>query len=178
MAPETKPDGYPDEEDEGSLLKEASRLAHSVRPAHLSDICCVNDSSQAFGEGGMEREADLSASAAAQDPRPSASTARPKWRKRIVVPKPGTSSQRNQRQVHRPAVSDEAPQDEGESEAPSRGPSKATEVPDDDDVGMGDHASNSNRADTPHAARPQEGGEVRTPKRIPPHSNVYSRVAT
>jgi hypothetical protein len=167
MAPETKPDGYPDEEDEDSLLKEASRLAHSVRPAHLSDICCVNDSSQAFGEGGIETEADLSAS-----------TARPKWGKCIVVPKPGTSNQRNQRQVHRPAVSEEAPQDEGESEAPSRGPSKASEVPDDDDVGMSDHTSNSNRGDTPHAARLQEGGEVRTPKRIPPHSNVYSRVVT
>jgi len=79
--PETRPDGSPDEEDEeqNPLLKEASRLAHSVRIISPRNICHANCSLQTFDEDWMETDTETgpSASTAARKSHHSTSTARP-----------------------------------------------------------------------------------------------------
>lgn len=79
-APETVPDDLDEEdEDESSLLKEASRLAHSVRVIHLCGIRRTDRPLQVFDDDRMntDTEAGLSISEAARRTPDSASTARP-----------------------------------------------------------------------------------------------------
>lgn len=147
VAPEKQSDasiGKGDEE-QGSLLKEASRLAHSVRVVYLCDTYCTDRSPQVFDDmTDDDIRTNRSPPAAAQDPHTSASTARSK-------------PNRERAQSH--TVSEAPPKDETTSENPSTGDDD-TAMPDDKtdhDTAMPDDPREGNGGDYLDAATQREG---------------------
>ena len=171
VAPETKPDDNLDEEDEeqSSLLQEASRLAHSVRVVYLCDARRTDRSLQVFEDDLMntDTEAVLPLPKIARDSHDSTSTARPE-------------GSRGQAQHH--TVSAEPSEDEGTSqqslpteekgeETPDGGGAKAPNEEDErasDDEDMPDDPPPGSGEGSPDAASQREGGKVRAPEGKPP----------
>lgn len=166
VIPEENLDNYHDEDEaqNGPLLKEASRLARSVRVIHLCDLRHINSYSQALVEDGMGSESwgGVSVSSASQDSRPSASTARPKRAKRVIVPEPASSGQHYQ-EARYPTISEDALEYESNTEADSEDFKTTEEAGDNSNTGLGDHMSTGDGGASPRASGPQENGEVRTP---------------
>lgn len=175
--PGTQPDDDQDKEDkeQGSLLKEASRLAHSVSLIYLCDVRYTDSSSQVFDYDGADTDTgmDLSAFGAVQDSDRSASTVRSKWN--AIASEPGPSNRGNQRRPHRSAIDEVLEEDEGDA-APSQEFGGATGEP--DDTGMPDRTSISNGGASPGEARTRGNREVRIHKVffLPP--NVRTRPIT